>query len=88
MAVTKFGFFSLFFLFSAIILTPVLLPVIASADQCTGVSDGFERCVFEGDLLRCDGGGAVHEYDRPAVRDCDNCASEYRCDLHGCGWIR
>ncbi len=44
---------------------------------------------------------AAHYYDRSAARDCDLCAAryydrcdshpyatDYRCDLFGCGWVR
>jgi hypothetical protein len=49
------------------------------------------------DCDRC----AVRYYDRSAARDCDRCAAhysdrcdsypyatDYRCDLFGCGWVR
>jgi len=87
---TKLGFFALIFLFGAIILVPVLSPVIASADcgANAGDYDRGDHCAFNGDLLRCDGSGAVHEYDQSAARDCDHCVSEYRCNLYGCAWVR
>ena len=86
---TKLGFFTLIFIFGAIILVPVLLTDMASADCGAYVrdDDGCGRCAYDGDLLRCDG-CAVPDYDRSAVRDCDHCTSEYRCNLYGCAWIR
>ena len=94
---TKLGFFALIFLFSATILVPVLLTDVASADCGAYVRDydGCAQCAFVGDLLRCGScaagvydGNAIGDYDRSAVSDCDNCNSEYRCNLYGCAWIR
>ncbi len=85
----KLGSFALIFLFGATILVPVLLTDIAAADCGAYVRDcdGCGRCAYVGDLLRCDV-CALGDYDRSAVRDCDHCASEYRCNLCGCAWIR
>lgn len=94
---TKLGFFGLIFLFGAVILVPVVLAGIASADCgiCSNDCDRYYRCAYDGnDLLRCDSSpvsdydySAVRDYDRNAVRHCDNCAGEYRCDLYGCAWV-
>jgi len=87
---TKFGLFALIFLFGATILVPTLLPDIASADCGANVRDCdrcVDRCAYDGDLLRCDS-GAVRDYDRGAAGYCENCASEYRCNLYGCAWGR
>lgn len=89
----KLGLFALTFFFGAIILLPALTAVSASA-QCSICDQGCgtyvrdcDRCVYEGDLLRCNSCD-IRDYDRTAARDCDHCASEYRCDLYGCTWIR
>ena len=66
---------------------------IQYAGTYVGACDRCDRCVYDGDLLRCDQ-CAVRDYDRCelcAVREqarCDGCNSEYRCDLRGCGWVR
>jgi hypothetical protein len=98
---TKLGFFALIFLFGATMLAPVLVTGIASADCGSFVRDCDNRpveyhCSYVGDVLRCDGGCALRDYDGStlsyydgnAVRDRDNFAGEYRCDLCGCGWLR
>ncbi len=90
MKIARFGFFALTILAGAAILIPVFLPGIASAD--CGVNgcnyDRGQQCAFHGQLLRCESNETVGDYDRAAIRDCDNCSrlNEYRCGLYGCGW--
>jgi len=89
MNAAKLGSLALILFIGSIILVPALLPHIASADCGPSVNSSgcSDHCAYVGDLLRC-GGCAVPDYDRTAVRDCDNCMSEFRCDLYRCGWIR